>query len=159
MDLDPALQATRDYVTGQVAIRDMEGLIALVEAETGRFHAAARAAGPGASDGEWTSLQAVAHLVARSMLRAREVLFVALGGELPSPDDAQLPGDVEGLLRVHREAIDSLYEHVRAANDLFLGITWEHPAFGPWNWKEWLVFISVHTADHAQQLERMDAQS
>jgi hypothetical protein len=44
---------------------------------------------------------------------------------------------------------------VRAASDDFAGITWDHPAFGPMNWRQWMVFISVHTAAHADQLEAM----
>jgi hypothetical protein len=35
------------------------------------------------------------------------VLFVALGGEVPGPEEIELPEDIDALLRVHREAIDS----------------------------------------------------
>ncbi|MGH2608126.1 MAG: DinB family protein, partial [Tepidiformaceae bacterium] len=76
-------------------------------------------------------------------------------GEVPAPEEPGLPEDLEALLRLHREAINSLYEHVRAAPEDFASITWDHPFFGPMNWRQWMVFISVHTADHADQLERM----
>ena len=157
----PSIRQARSYVESEAASRTTEQLIELLESETRRFHAAARsasAATPQPTPGEeWAPIDAVRHLIDRSMLRAREVLWVALSGEVPAPEERTLPEDIEGLLAVHREAIDSLYEHVRAAPDDFASITWDHPAFGPMNWRQWLVFISVHTADHASQLERMAA--
>ena len=89
------------------------------------------------------------------MLRAREVLYVALSGELPPEDESRLPETRDGLIAKHREAMDSLYAHVRDATDDFLAVEWSHPAFGAMNWKEWLVFIHIHTEAHASQLESM----
>jgi hypothetical protein len=155
---DPALREVRDYVAAEAAARDTEQLIALLEGETARFHVAAHAAAdvvaPPAGE-PWAPLDVVRHLVERSMLRAREVLWVALSGEVPDPEERHLPGDMDGLLAAHREAIESLYEHVRAASDEHDAITWEHPSFGPMTWRQWMVFISVHTEDHASQLEAM----
>ncbi len=159
MAADPPSQGTREYVESEAKSRTVEQLIELVEGETERFHAAARAAAAATSTPppgeEWAPADVVRHLVERTMLRAREVLWVALSGEVPAPEERELPSDLETLLAMHREAIDSLYEHVRAAPDDFAGITWDHPGFGPMNWRQWMVFISVHTADHAGQLERM----
>ncbi|MEX0783851.1 MAG: DinB family protein [Dehalococcoidia bacterium] len=158
MALDPSLQATRDYVAEQ-ARRPLEEVIDLVERDTVRLHTAARVFSPSeveaSLDGDWSPLSCVAHIVARSMMRAREVLYVALSGELPPAEDVPLPSELEGLLATHREAIDSLYIHVRDATDDFRSFEWSHPAFGPMTWPEWLVFIHVHIADHAGQLERM----
>jgi hypothetical protein len=134
-------------------------LIELVEAGCRRFHEAARAIPIAALDrpldDDWTPRQAVRHMVARAMHRAREVLYVALSGEVPGPEEPALPDDIEALLATHREAIDSLYEHVRQAGDDFLAVQWAHPAFGEMNWHEWMAFIQVHTEDHTQQLEKM----
>lgn len=157
--MEPGLAATREYVREQAAGGAMEDLIALVETDTVRLHAAAMVFAAEdldrALDGDWTPLSCLAHIVARSMLRAREVLYVALSGELPSDEPLSLPSDRVGLIATHRESIDSLYVHVRDATQEFLAFEWSHQAFGPMNWREWLVFIHVHTDDHASQLEMM----
>lgn len=158
MPHDPA-QETRDYIAEQARTRTVEQIIELVEADTGRLHENARRFSSDdlerPFDGDWSPLACVAHIVERSMLRAREVLYVAVSGELPPPEDVSLPADLEGLLATHREGIDSLYAHVREAPDDFNSFEWSHPFFGAMTWPEWLVFIHVHIADHAGQLERM----
>jgi hypothetical protein len=35
--------------------------------------------------------------------------------------------------------------------------TWEHPAFGPLNFKEWIAFQRLHAMDHVQQMEKVKA--
>jgi hypothetical protein len=37
----------------------------------------------------------------------------------------------------------------------FLETTWPHRFFGDLNWREWLLFLELHCADHAAQLEAM----
>ncbi len=159
--MSPELLATRDYVRQKAATERLEELIALVETGTTRLTAAAIALSDDDMDrpldGEWTPRGCLSHIVGRSMLRAREVLYVALSGELPPEEPVSLPEDRDALIAAHREAIDSLYAHVRDATDDYLAFEWSHAAFGPMNWKEWLVFIHVHIADHAGQLEAMAA--
>jgi hypothetical protein len=35
--------------------------------------------------------------------------------------------------------------------------TWEHPAFGPLNFREWIAFQRLHAMDHVQQMEKVQA--
>ncbi len=35
--------------------------------------------------------------------------------------------------------------------------TWEHPAFGPLNFREWVAFQRLHAMDHVQQMEKVKA--
>ncbi len=35
--------------------------------------------------------------------------------------------------------------------------TWEHPAFGPLNFREWIAFQRLHAMDHVQQMEKVKA--
>ncbi len=35
--------------------------------------------------------------------------------------------------------------------------TWEHPAFGPLNFREWIAFQRLHAMDHVQQMENVKA--
>ena len=161
MALEPSAEQTADYVRNEAAARSIEQLIALVEAEVVRLHSAAGSFGEAdlskALDSEWTPLNCLSHVVSRTMVRAREVLYVALAGELPPPEEVTLPGDRDGLLAKHREAMDSLYAHVGEAPNDYKAFQWSHPAVGPMTWPEWLVFIQVHLADHAEQLESMAA--
>ena len=83
---------------------------------------------------------------------------MALTGEMPAREDADLPPEVEPALTKHAEAIDSLYAHVRDADPAaFLDVKWKHPMFGDLNWREWLLFIRIHSKDHARQLAAMTA--
>ena len=65
-----------------------------------------------------------------------------------------LPAERDALIASHQDALDSLYIHVRDANpDAFILTTWPHSIFGELNWHEWLLFLELHTLDHARQLE------
>ena len=35
--------------------------------------------------------------------------------------------------------------------------TWEHPVFGPLNFREWIAFQRIHALDHVQQIEQVKA--
>ena len=35
--------------------------------------------------------------------------------------------------------------------------TWDHPMFGPLNFKEWIAFQRLHAMDHVQQMEKVKA--
>ncbi len=35
--------------------------------------------------------------------------------------------------------------------------TWDHPAFGPLNYKEWIAFQRLHAMDHIQQIDKVKA--
>jgi hypothetical protein len=49
---------------------------------------------------------------------------------------------------------ERLFARVREANgDEHLDVTWEHPMFGPLNWREWLLFLRIHDLDHARQIQ------
>ncbi|MDZ7728356.1 MAG: hypothetical protein U5Q44_09305 [Dehalococcoidia bacterium] len=37
----------------------------------------------------------------------------------------------------------------------FLDVTWTHPMFGELNWREWFLFMRIHSKDHARQLQAM----
>ncbi len=37
--------------------------------------------------------------------------------------------------------------------------TWDHPMFGPLNFKEWIAFQRLHAMDHVQQMEKVKVHS
>jgi hypothetical protein len=157
-------QSTRDEVRENLrrdaAELSVEGLISRVRAAVDSTVTAARsfddaALAIPAGDG-WTPLQCLSHVVESNVRHAQQILYVALSGELPPDAPFELPAGREELLAKHREAIESLFAHVReAAPDGFLHVTWPHAFFGELNWREWLLFLELHSIDHARQLAAM----
>jgi hypothetical protein len=151
----------RGYLRTQAAERSIEELVERVEQAAGEVETAARAVPDEAFDtvppGEtWTPQACLSHVVDWTVRSAQQVLFVALTGALPEPSEVELPTDRDGLLAKQREALDSLYEHLRSADPQnFVEIQWKHEIFGDLNWKEWLLFLRVHFKDHSGQLAAM----
>ncbi len=104
----------------------------------------------------WTPMNCIRHAAGSNIQGAQAVLYVAHTGVLPADEQAPLPATREEILARHREAIDSLYAHVRDADPgAFLDVKWQHPFFGDLNWREWLLFLRIHAKDHARQLTTM----
>jgi hypothetical protein len=139
---------------------DIEAIIARVQAAAERLAAAALAV-PAAEFATprpegWSAAECLAHAVERNVLHAQEVLYVALSGELPPEPEVSVPVGRDAQLAYHQHALDSLYIHVRDADpETFILTTWPHQFFGDLNWREWLLLIELHCADHTRQLEAM----
>lgn len=74
---------------------------------------------------------------------AREVLHVALTGELPEDDDSDAAMSIEALAESYLQAIESCIAHVESADpDGFLDVTWVHPDHGALNWRGWFLFLA-----------------
>ncbi|MEX2080020.1 MAG: DinB family protein [Dehalococcoidia bacterium] len=152
----------RNWLRDEAAARTIDEMIAAIDREVAALEAAiARihddafvATAPGE---EWSPARCLVHVVETNVEVATNVLHVALAGELPAAmQPAPLPADRDGLLRANREALDSLYEHLRAADPAaFLDLTWNHFIAGDLNWREWTVFVEAHVWDHAGQLSAM----
>ena len=155
------IERGRAYLKSKAAELSIEEIVAKVEAALARAHAAAEAIPAdrfaiSPAEGEWSGDECLRHLVEWDVRNAQQVLYVALSGGLPSEAEIELPDGRERLLSRHREAIDSLFAHVReAAPDAFLDVEWEHPFFGALNWREWLLFLELHNRDHGGQLQAM----
>lgn len=148
----------------------VEELIARVEAGMAELVEAAEAVpkerfGERPPGEDWSPLDCLRHVVHWNSEVARAVLHAALtgevvGGPIPAgalpPDDAGVPSERDALLDAMTQSNASLYEHVRAADPgSFLEVRWEHPFFGMLNWREWLLFLRLHSLDHARQLTAM----
>lgn len=154
----------RSYLQQQASQRTIDELIERVQEANDELAIAARAV-PEASlsvippGDEWTPMDCLRHAASSNMHVAQQVLFAALEGTLPSAGEPELPADREAVIAAHAEAIDSLYEHVRAADPgANLDLKWKHPFFGDLNWREWLLFLRIHARDHARQLAAMSGQ-
>lgn len=158
---NPEMQRIRAYLQSQAAGKPVEDLIARVDEAMLELAAAANAIAPAQRTamppGEtWTPADCLEHATSSDINCATQILHVAHTGELPATKDEAISGTFEEMLARHRAALDSLYEHVRAADpEGFLTVKWEHPFFGDLNWREWLLFLRIHAKDHARQLDAM----
>jgi hypothetical protein len=163
MTLDPEQQRIRSYLQGQAADKNLEDLIARVQEGVDELHAAANSV-PAASlstnppGDDWAPIDCIRHAVQSDCQVAQQILHVALTGARPTDPEPTLDPERSALLARHTEAIDSLYAHVREADPAaFLDVKWDHPFFGDLNWREWLLFLRIHSKDHARQLVAMTA--
>ena len=158
------------YLQGQAASKSIDDLIARVQEGIDELHVAARALSPARLDtlcpseespGEtWTPRQCFEHIVGSDMAVARSVLHVAHSAGIPESETYEIPREIEPAITKHAEAMESLYEHVRAADPTAnLQTKWRHPMFGDLDWREWLLFLRIHAKDHARQLNNMDARA
>ncbi|MCE7927952.1 MAG: DinB family protein [Dehalococcoidia bacterium] len=165
MTTDPETLRIRSYLQSQAAEKSVEDLIARVEEGMKELAEAALAINPGARTtvprGEtWSPEDCLRHATGSDIHCARQILHVACTGELPGGEEQAPAGTFEEMLASHREALDSLYVHVREAGaGAFLDVKWEHPFFGELNWREWLLFLRIHAKDHARQLAAMAGSS
>ena len=163
MSLDPEQQRIRGYLQGQADSKTIEELISRVQEGVDELHAAAAAVpderlGTRPPGDEWAPIDCIRHAVQSDCQVAQQILHVALTGGFPPEPEPALDPDRNRLLVRHAEAIDSLYAHVREADPAaFLDVKWDHPFFGDLNWREWLLFLRIHTKDHARQLTAMTA--
>lgn len=158
---DPEALRIRSYLQQQARERSIEELIGRVEEGVTELAAAAGAI-PAAdldvavANETWTPMDCIRHISGSNALIAAQILHVAHTGALPAENAALSAATREQLVAGMREAIDSLYAHARDADPAAnLGTLWEHPFFGDLNWREWLLFLRIHSKDHARQLTTM----
>ncbi len=90
----------------------------------------------------------IANLVENSPSEKEARMGIASGAERPV---GELRLALADLWRETARLVGSLPE---GGN---LERTWEHPAFGPLNFREWIAFQRLHAMDHVQQMEKAKA--
>ena len=155
----------RGYLQQQAAQRTIDELIGRVQEAVDDLAASARGVPEAAlnvipTGDEWTPMDCLRHAASSNMNVAQQVLYAALEGYVPIDNEPEVPIEREAILTAQAAAIDSLYEHVRAADpEANLDLKWKHPFFGDLNWREWLLFLRIHCKDHARQLAAMSGAS
>ncbi len=92
----------------------------------------------------------IANLVENSPSEKEARMGVASGANRPV---GELRRALADLWRETGRLVGSLPE------DGNLERTWDHPAFGPLNFREWIAFQRLHAMDHVQQMEKVKAHS
>jgi hypothetical protein len=157
----PEQERIRGYLQGQAAKHPIPELQRRIQEGVDALHTTAlrfdattfEQMAPGET---WTARDCLSHSVGSNLAVAKQVLYVALTGELPIYEEESISGALPAIPEKHTEGIESLYVHVQDANpEAFLETRWDHPMFGDLNWREWFLFLRIHSFDHQRQLEAM----
>lgn len=163
--MDEEFLRIRGYLQEQASARSVPELVERVREGVAELLAAARAVPEGQlgeplGPGEWSAAECIRHAAGHNIENARWILHAAWMGYGPADPPGAVPEEREALLAKMDEAMESLYVHVlEAAPDGNLEFTWAHPMFGELNWREWLLFLRIHSKDHARQLTAEAARS
>lgn len=120
-----------------------------------------------ASDGDWSVLDAMAHVVTTKQVCAGLCGSLAAGSRPPGigpewEEEAAQDGITNvtfETLSAAREAAESthqqLLEAISKLDSANLDVTFKHYIFGPMNARQWAVFQRVHDGDHIAQIRTM----
>jgi DinB superfamily len=161
-------QRIRSYLQAQGAKQTPAEILARVEAAMADLAKAARTV-PAArfaerpAPEEWSANEVLAHVVAADTYFGGGV--IAILESRPTPprgggrgiENAPLR-TADAWLEILRGQRATLFDRVGAADPTTrLDVMIEHPAFGPLNWRETLLFTRLHDLDHAGQLGKIAA--
>ena len=109
---------------------------------------------------EWSIKQVLGHIVEATGTVNRGIVELAAGRQAQAVGQVgETPGVERPLEDLRRAVADLWSETVRLVNSLpedgNLERTWDHPWFGPLNFKEWIAFQRIHAVDHLRQMERL----
>ncbi|MDP2675415.1 MAG: DinB family protein [Dehalococcoidia bacterium] len=109
---------------------------------------------------EWSMKEVVGHMLGSGEAINREIAGLAAGREASPPGRTGLTAGGDRPIEELRRALAGLWAETgrlvaSLPEDGNLERTWDHPWFGPLNFKEWIAFQRLHTMDHIQQMERL----
>ncbi len=112
---------------------------------------------------EWSIKEVLGHMLASGAGVNREI--GNLVENRPSTREARMGvvRDADRPIEALRQALAELWREtgrLAAAlpEDGSTERTFEHPFFGPLNFREWIAFQRIHAMDHVQQIEKVKAQ-
>jgi len=146
------------YLQGQAAQRTLPELIERVREAITELEQAARAVpverfalrAPGQ---EWSPKECLEHIVGTNLAVLEQIETVLAGGTPAERGERALPSERDALLELQRKAFEEAAERLAAVDEhARTDVRWRHPFFGDLNWREWLLFLRIHSRDHARQL-------
>jgi hypothetical protein len=161
-------ERVRVYLLTQANKLTIPELVAKVRADTAPLREvaasvpAARFFGRPTPD-EWSAAEVFTHILDMNDRGANAIQNILEGGALPSTlNDLMTGGTRDGLAtaadywqayQLKREAL--LARVLEAKGDEHLDVKITHSTFGPFSWREWLLFMRVHDLDHMRQLQSL----
>ena len=162
---DSRMQEAREYIRHQSgkALGDLAALMERTSAECARaldgvsdeqaaFH----------PDEEWSIKQVVEHMLSSGAAVNREIENLVEGAETAPPGRTGVTRAGDRPMAELRERMGVLWHETcelvaSSSPDAMPAATWDHPIFGPLNFKEWIAFQRLHALDHVQQMEKVKA--
>ncbi len=166
MTQDPgAMEQAREYMRHQ-ATKSIGELATLMERTAGDCAGCLDGVSEEQSsfsyDEEWSMKEVLGHMLASGKGVNREISNLVTGS---APAGEARMGVVLGADRPIAELRGALAElwvetgrlAASLPEDGAVDRTWDHPAFGPLNFREWIAFQRLHALDHIQQMEKVKA--
>jgi hypothetical protein len=109
---------------------------------------------------EWSMKEVVGHMLGSSAAINHEIAGLVAGRESRPPGRTGVTAGGDRPVEELRRALAELWAETgrlvaSLPEDGSLERTWDHPWFGPLNFKEWIAFQRLHAMDHVQQMERL----
>ena len=159
-------ERVRSYVLTQANKLTIPVLVDKVRADTAPLREAA-ASVPAArfferpTPDDWSAAEVFTHILDMNDRGTDAIQNILDGRGLPSTlTDLMTAGSREGLVtaddywqayQIKREGL--LARVLQAKGDEHLDVKITHTTFGPFSWREWLLFMRVHDLDHMRQLQ------
>lgn len=162
---DEEAQRVRGYLVSQANKLTIPQLVEKLRADSAQLRPAANAIPaerfdekPGPDD--WSGAEVFTHVLEMNEKGGAAIESIIATGQKPAGVEDMISGETRAGLttaddywNAFQERRERLLETVLAANgDEHLDVTIMHPLFGPFSWREWLLFMRVHDLDHARQL-------
>jgi len=167
---DPEAQRIRSYLVTQANRLTIPELVEKMTADALQLRDAAAAVPPadfndrpGAD--EWSAAEVLTHVLEMTERGAESIEGILDHGAIPPRMADQISGETRSGLQTAADYWQAftarrelLYARVLGASgDEHLEIPITHPNFGPFSWREWLLFMRVHDLDHMRQLQAITA--
>ena len=151
------------YARHQAAksLADLAALMERTGADCGRCLEGVSEAQASFSHGEeWSMKEVVGHMLGSSAAINHEIAGLAAGRESRPAGRTGVTAGGDRPVEELRRALAELWVETGGLvaslpEDGNLERTWDHPWFGPLNFKEWIAFQRLHAMDHLLQMERL----
>ncbi|MGE0599658.1 MAG: DinB family protein [Dehalococcoidia bacterium] len=160
----------RSYLIAQANKLSIPDLVQKVRDDSAALQQAGEAVNPARfndrpAEGEWSAAEVWTHVLEMSEHGAAAITGILDTGSVPPRVRDEISGKTrEGLKdtgaywKAYLAIREPLYERVsRAVGDEHLDVKINHPMFGDFSWREWLLFMRVHDLDHMRQLQSIAA--
>ncbi|MCZ2109043.1 MAG: DinB family protein [Dehalococcoidia bacterium] len=120
---------------------------------------------PGSGEGEsaWSAYEVARHVLAYTRNVTDIITATAVGqSAAKDPRGALAPDPSLSLRDLRRLIVDESASlaalHLTLPSQPDVGVTVDHPLFGPLHARAWYAFLEVHDSDHARQLRALAAE-
>ncbi len=167
---DAESERIRSYLIAQANKLSLPELIQKVKDDSAGLKLAGEGVPPARfnerpAEGEWSAAEVWTHVLEMSEHGAASITGILDTGKLPERARDVISGktraglaDTAAYWKAYLDVREPLYERVsKATGDENLDVKINHPMFGDFSWREWLLFMRVHDLDHMRQLQAIAA--